>query len=292
MQRILFWLVYPILLGISKLPFPIFYKVSDVVCFLVYRVFGYRRKTVRYNLNMAFPNMSPEQMKATEKKFYSHMCDMFLEMIKSISITEAEMRERFVFKNIELLKTFENNNESTIIMTGHYASYEWSSSLQFFMANTGYGVYKKIKNDYFDNLVRRTRKQWNNELLQNKIAPKVMARHQVEGIKATYAFFADQSPKASRNNHFSSFFGHKVPFFTGTERIAKKLNIPLVFMNVQKKERGFYEASFEIMSREPATVPDYELTDLFAKKLELQIKNAPEFYLWTHKKFKHVKTDA
>ncbi|WP_031425685.1 lysophospholipid acyltransferase family protein [Flavimarina sp. Hel_I_48] len=288
MQRILFWLVYPLLLGISKLPFPIFYKVSDLVCFLVYRVLGYRKKTVRYNLDMAFPNISPEEKKRIEKKFYRHMCDMFLEMIKSISITEAEMRKRFIFKNPELLKSFEDNNESIIIMTGHYASYEWSSSMQFFMDNTGYGVYKKIKNDHFDALIRRTRERWNNELLQNKIAPKAMARHQAEGIKATYAFFADQSPKASKNNHFSLFFDHKVPFFTGTERISKNLNIPLVFMNVQKKGRGFYEASFEVMSTAPSSVPDYELTDLFAKKLEAQIKNAPEYYLWTHKRFKHV----
>ena len=290
MQRILFWLIYPLLWGISKLPFPIFYKVSDVICFLVYRVLGYRKKTVRYNLGLAFPEMGATEKKKIEQKFYSHMCDMFLEMIKSISISEEEMRKRFVFKNIDLLQEFENKGESMLIMTGHYASYEWSSSMQFYTDNTAYGIYKKIKNDHFDALVQRSRARWNSKLLQNKIAPKVMARNKVEGVIATYLFIADQSPKASKNNHFCPFFDLEVPFFTGAERIAKNLNMPVLFLNVQKTARGFYEATFELISAKPSTVPNYQITDLFATKLEAQIKNAPEFYLWTHKRFKHVKS--
>ncbi len=289
MQRILFWLIYPLLWAISKLPFPIFYKVSDVICFLVYRVLGYRKKTVRYNLDLAFPQMGETEKKKIEQRFYSHMCDMFLEMIKSISISEAQMRKRFVFKNIDLLQEFENNGKSILIMTGHYASYEWSSSMQFYTDNTAYGIYKKIKNEHFDALVQRSRARWNSKLLQNKIAPKVMARNKVEGVIATYLFIADQSPKASKNNHLSLFFDHEVPFFTGAERIAKNLDMPVLFLNVQKKSRGFYEATFELLSEKPSTVPNYQITDLFAKKLEAQIKYAPEFYLWTHKRFKHVK---
>ncbi|MGB3773744.1 MAG: lipid A biosynthesis acyltransferase [Leeuwenhoekiella sp.] len=290
MQRILFWLIYPLLWGISKLPFWLFYKVSDGVYFLVYRIIGYRKKTVRYNLSMAFPNKTSLEKSQIEKDFYRHMCDMFLEMIKSISIKEEDMRKRFIFKNVELLQNIENRGESVIIMTGHYASYEWLSSLQFHMRNTGYGIYKKIKNDDFDQLVHRSRARWNNKLLQNKIAPKVMARHQRDGVIASYAFIADQSPKASKNNHFCPFFNHSVPFFTGAERVAKGLNIPIVFLNVQKTARGFYEATFEMMSEKPASIADYEITDLFAEKLESQIKNAPEYYLWTHKRFKHVKS--
>ncbi|HEA28743.1 MAG TPA: lipid A biosynthesis acyltransferase [Leeuwenhoekiella sp.] len=289
MQRILFWLIYPLLWGISKLPFWLFYKISDAVCFLVYHVFGYRKKTVCYNLDMAFPEKTTVEKKEIERHFYSHLCDMFLEMIKSISISEEEMRKRFVFNNVDLLQELENNGKSVLIMTGHYASYEWLSSLQFYMNNTGYGIYKKIKNDDFDALVHRSRARWNNKLLQNKIAPKVMARHQREGVVASYAFIADQSPKASKNNHFSLFFEHQVPFFTGAERVAKNLDMPVVFLNVHKKSRGFYEATFEFLSEKPSTVPDYQITDLFAKNLEEQIKNAPEFYLWTHKRFKHVK---
>lgn len=289
MQRILFWLVYPLLWGISKLPFWLFYKVSDFVYFLVYHLLGYRKETVRYNLDVAFPEKSTAEKRAIERRFYSHMCDLFLEVVKSISISEQEMRKRFIFTNLDQIKKYENSGERVVVMMGHYASYEWMSSLQFYMDHTSYGVYKKIKSEPFDNLVHRSRARWNSKLIQNKLALKVITQHEKDGIIGTYGFVADQSPKTGKNNHYSTFFNKQVPFFTGVERIAKKLDIPVMFLNVQKTGRGYYEATFEELSENPKYHPDYEITDAFAQKLEAQIKNAPEFYLWTHKRFKHMK---
>lgn len=289
MQRILFWLVYPLLWGISKLPFWLFYSVSDGVYVLVYYVFGYRKKIVRQNLDIAFPDKSKSDKKLIEKRFYHHFCDMFLEMLKSISISEKEMRKRFVFENIELTEAYEKNNQSFLIIMGHYASYEWLGSLQFYMKNTGYGIYKKIKSKPFDELVNKMRARWNNKLIQNRLAPKIIARHQKEGITATYGFMADQSPKASQVKHYSPFFEHQVPFFSGVERIAKTLDIPILFLKINKESRGHYSAKFEVMTTTPNDYKDFEITDAFAKKLEEQIREDPAYYLWTHKKFKYMK---
>ncbi|MEH6408681.1 MAG: lysophospholipid acyltransferase family protein, partial [Leeuwenhoekiella sp.] len=169
-------------------------------------------------------------------------------------------------------------------------SYEWLSSLQFQFHYTGYGIYKKIKNPYFDKLVRDIRGRWNSKLLTNRESVIVITKHHTDNILSTYAFIADQSPKAGNIHHLSPFFGHQVPFFTGVERLSKKLNLPVVHLDVRKKKRGFYEATFRILSEQPKTVADFEITDAFARNLEEQIKSAPEYYLWTHKRFKHIDT--
>ncbi len=288
MQRVLFWGIYPLLWGISKLPFWLFYKVSDLICLVVYRVIGYRKKTVRRNLDLAFPDKSQTEKRIIEKRFYRHFCDTFLEMIKSISISEKEMRKRFVFENVELIQAYEKREQSLLIMVGHYASYEWLGSLQFFLQNTGYGIYKRIKNKSFDDLVHKTRARWNNKLIQNIRAPKIIAKHQKEGITATYGFIADQSPKASHIKHYSPFFGNQVPFFTGVERLSKSLDIPVIFLKVKKTSRGYYSARFEILAAEPNQFEDFIITDAFAKAVENQIKEDPAYYLWTHKRFKHM----
>lgn len=288
MQWLLFHLVYPILWLVSKLPFKGLYLFSDFVCFIVYRIVGYRKKTVRYNLNLAFPEKSSEEKKIIEKKFYSHMCDMFLEMIKSISISKEELSKRFAITNPEVTLALEKQNQSALLLLGHYASYEWLTALQFIIKYKAYGVYKKIKNPYFDKMVHDIRARWNSGLLPNKIATLFIQKQHKEGIPSTYAFIADQSPKRSTKNYHTHFLGQNVPFFTGVERLAKKLDFPVMYLKVHKLKRGYYKSTFVMLAKEPKTVPDYQITDAFAHELESQIKNAPEYYLWTHKRFKHI----
>ena len=242
-------------------------------------------------LTLPFRTSQKPKKKTIEKRFYQHLCDMFLEILKSISITEKEMRKRFVFENLELVKNYENNNRSILFMMGHFASYEWLGTLQFYINNTGYGIYKKIKSKPFDDLMHKTRARWNNKLLQNRLAPKIIARHQKENVTAVYGFVADQSPKESQIKHYSTFFNHQVPFFTGVERLAKTLHMPIVFLKVRKLKRGHYSASFEVLAKRPNDYEDFEITDAFAKALEDQIKEDPAHYLWTHKRFKHVKLE-
>ena len=172
---------------------------------------------------------------------------------------------------------------------GHYASYEWLTALQFYFDHTGYGIYKRIKNKYFDKLIHDIREKWNSKLLANKEATFIIRKQQRAGKMATYAFIADQSPKTRRDQYCTDFLGQNVPFFTGVERLAKSENMPVLYLAVDKVKRGFYKASFKVITEEPNTVPDFEITDAFAEHLENQIYKAPQYYLWTHKRFKHAR---
>ena len=288
MQRLLYWLVYPLLWIISKLPFWLFYKVSDVIFFILYYAVGYRKKTVRFNLKTAFPEKSDTERKSIEKKFYRHMCDMFLEMIKSISISADELKERFQFDDLSIVEKLVKEQRSSLIMMGHYASYEWLTALQFYFDHSGYGIYKRIKNPYFDKLIHEIREKWNSKLLANKEATFIIRKQQRAGKMATYAFIADQSPKTRKNYHCTDFLGKNVPFFTGVERLAKSEDMPVIYLAVDKIKRGYYKASFKVITEDPTALPDYQITDEFAALLEAQIKANPEYYLWTHKRFKHA----
>ncbi|MFD2828399.1 lysophospholipid acyltransferase family protein [Leeuwenhoekiella polynyae] len=289
MQWLIFWLVYPLLWLISKLPFWLFYKVSDAVFVLAYHIVGYRRKTVTKNLKLAFPEKEASEIMKIEKQFYRHMCDMFLEMIKSISISAEELQKRFQFDDLTIIEKLAKEQRSSLIVMGHYASYEWLTALQFYFDHSGYGIYKRIKNPYFDKLIHDIREKWNSKLLANKEATFIIRKQQRAGKMATYAFIADQSPKTRRNQYCTNFLGQNVPFFTGVERLAKSENMPVLYLAVDKVKRGFYKASFKVITEEPNSVPDYNITDAFAEHLENQIYKAPQYYLWTHKRFKHAK---
>ncbi|MFD1079759.1 lysophospholipid acyltransferase family protein, partial [Longispora fulva] len=175
MQRIVYWLAYPLLWLISILPFPLFYLVSDGVCFLVYHIIRYRRKTVRENLELVFPEKSSAEIKQISKKFYRHMVDMFLEMIKSISISKEELKKRFAFTNLEEVVKIREMDKSIIVACGHYASYEWMNAIQLYGLDYGaFGIYKKIKNRYFDKLVKDIRGRYDGTLIPTTQATKVI----------------------------------------------------------------------------------------------------------------------
>ncbi|NCO64725.1 MAG: lysophospholipid acyltransferase family protein [Flavobacteriales bacterium] len=289
MQFLVFILVYPFLWFISILPFRILYLISDGVYVLLYYVIGYRKKVVDHNLKLVFPNKSELERKLIRKRFYHHLCDMFLEMIKTLSISKKELDERFKILNIEELKRLESLNKSIILMYGHYASWEWSIAIQNYIKFSGYGVYKKLANKYFDKLVRDIRSKFNTSLISTKEIPYVIHNNERKGIKSLTAFISDQSPRLTKDVYWSNFMGIKVPTFIGAERLAKKLDFTIAYLKVNKVKRGFYEAEIIVLAENPKTFKDYQLTEAFNREVEKQIYNAPEYYFWTHKRWKHAK---
>ena len=151
MQGFVFWLVYPLLWLISILPFWLFYFFSDLIYILVYYIIGYRKKTVEKNLKLAFPEKSESELISIKKKFYHHMCDMFLEMIKTLTISEGELKKHFVFINPKDIENVNNLGKGVLVMCGHYASYEWMISMELYgLKLKGHGIYKRIRNKYRD----------------------------------------------------------------------------------------------------------------------------------------------
>ena len=242
---------------------------------------------MRRNLALALPHLSPQERLTIEKKSYHHLCDMFLEMIKTMTISKKEMDKRFVFTNIEVFKNIENNQKSVALMMAHYASYEWAMSITSFIDFELYGIYKKINNPYFDKLVHAIRSKFNATLITTKQTIAVIIQNNKIKKLCTYGFISDQSPRIKSVFHWQNFMGIEVPVHTGSEMLAKKYDMNVVFLKVKKVKRGFYEASFEVISENVREVPNYEITDQFLKLVEQQIHEAPEFYLWTHKRWKH-----
>ena len=287
MQFLAYIVAYPFLWLISILPFRVFYWFSDFVYFLVYHVIGYRRKTVRENLALTLPHLSDAERKEIEKKFYQHMCDMFLEMIKTMSITPEEMEKRFTITNMDLFHEYENKGKSVVLVASHYASWEWLLTLNKRMLFNGVGVYKKIANPYFDKLVRKIRGKYDAELVETKKAIPLMAQNQRDGILSLYGLASDQSPKLDRIFHSMKFMGIEVPVHTGAEMLAKKYDLSVIFIKVKKVGRGYYEASIVPIADNPKEYENFEITEKYLREVEKQIYEAPEYYLWTHKRWKH-----
>jgi len=289
MQLLIFILTFPFLWIISILPFRFFYWFSDFIYLIVYHIIGYRKKTVKENLALALPHLSSEERLVIEKKTYHHLCDMFLEMIKTMTISSAEMNRRFVVTNIELVKEYEKKGKSAILLASHYASWEWLLSINEKTKFKGIGVYKKIANKYFDKLLRDIRSKYNAELVETYKAIPLMAENQKNGILSMYGLASDQSPKLNRAFHWDTFMGVEVPVHTGAEMLAKKYDLNVLFVKVKKVKRGFYEATFVPITDNPNSFPDFEITNIFLREVEKQILEAPEYYFWTHKRWKHRK---
>jgi len=287
MQFLLYIVLYPILFLISILPFRLLYIFSDCVYILVYRIIGYRKKTVRENLALALPHLSEKERLLIEKKSYKHLCDMFLEMIKTMTISVKEIEKRFKFKNIDYYLELEKEEKSIALMCGHYASYEWSISINSQITFDGFAIYKRINNKYFDDLVKKIRSRFKAYLITTKETVPTIEENNEKGIKGLYGFASDQSPQVKQKTYWSKFMGIEVPVYIGAEMLAKKFDMNIMFMKIKKVKRGFYEAELELLTNDAKSIPDFEITEIFLRKVEQQILEAPEFYLWTHKRWKH-----
>lgn len=288
MQLVIFLLVYPIIWIISILPFRLLYLVSDCLSFIAYRVVRYRLRIVRQNLNLVFPDMPKAEKLRIERKFYQHLFDMFLEMMKTRTISKNEIKKRFSFTNMDEYVKIENQGKSIAMMASHMASYEWLVSISYHVNFPSFLIYKQVSNKYFEKLVKKIRSRFNAYLVPHRDTFSVIEENLKNNRPGLYGFASDQSPQYKKNNHWYPFFGHEVPIYTGAESVAKTYDFNLMFVDVKKPQRGHYVATFETVSLEPNTIENYKLSEWFIQRVEKQIRETPEFYLWTHKRFKHL----
>lgn len=216
------------------------------------------------------------------------MVDMFMEMIKTMTISEKELTKRYQFTNVDEVKRLRKMDKSVILLYGHYANYEWVNALQFYDTGLeGHGIYKKIKNKDFDRLVHKIRARFDAHLIPTITATKDITANEKANIRGIYAFIGDQSPRLDRSWYWTKFMDVKCPTYTGGERLAKRLNMSVAYLHVEKPKRGHYVATFKTIAENATDFKDYEITDCFLRHLEKQILERPELYLWTHKRWKH-----
>ncbi|MEC3964572.1 lysophospholipid acyltransferase family protein [Flagellimonas halotolerans] len=287
MQLVVYILVYPLLWLISRLPFKIIYFISDGVYVLLYHVIGYRKKVVRNNLVLAFPEKSDEERLLIEKEFYKHFCDMFLEMIKTLGITNKQMKKRYVFTNVEVMQKLENEGKNIMIMMPHYASWEWVFSLNSMVKSKAYAIYQPIQNKYFDRLVRNIRSKYGTTLIKTYESRNIIAAAKETNELITVGIISDQSPMLQRARHWTKFMDVLVPIHVGAEELCKSHGMIPVYLKVKKVGRGYYQATFKILTENPSVIANYEISEAFMKETEKSIREAPEYYFWTHKRWKH-----
>lgn len=289
MGAILFYCLLPFLYLISLLPFPVFYLFSDFIYFLLYRVVGYRKKVVFDNLKNSFPEKSHYELKKIEKDFYRYLCDLFLETIKTLTISRSEAIKRCKFnaKTTLLFNELANKNQSCIIVMGHYGNWEWAgNSFSLQCKQQLYVIYHPLSNKYFDKLMYDLRTRFGTKLYAMKDTMREMIRNKNE-VNAT-AFIADQTPSPD-SAYWTTFMNQDTPVFWGTEKIAQKLNYPIVYITIKKIKRGYYEVDSELLINEPKNTSLGEISELHTRKLESDIITQPSIWLWSHRRWKHKK---
>ncbi|MGP1993959.1 lysophospholipid acyltransferase family protein [Zobellia laminariae] len=286
MQLLVFILVYPLLWLISILPYRLFYGFSDFVFFWVYRVVGYRKDVVQQNLELVFPEKTEAEIKDIQKKFYHHMCDMFLEMVKTMHLSKEEVKKRYTVKNIEVIQEIEKE-KTILVVCSHYANWEWNVSMNNYISSKGYAVYQKISNTYFDRWIKNVRARWNTTLITKEETAKTVLVNYKNNVTGIFGMVSDQSPQWHRAHYWAEFMGVKVPVINGAESLARKMDLAVVFLKVSKVKRGYYNAEFIPITTAGSSTEKNEITDKFLRLAEQQIREQPEYYLWTHRRWKH-----
>jgi len=271
---------------IAILPFKVVYVLSDFIFFLLYSVFGYRKKVVYKNLKLVFPEKSDKELKQIQRTFYGHLCDTFMEMIKTMNLSNEEVKKRYYVTNLEVLLEIEKT-KSILIVCSHYANWEWNVSINNYVKSEGYAVYQKIKNRYFDNWIQSTRARFKTTLITQEETVRTVVKNVKENIPSIYGMVSDQSPQAHRAPYWTEFMGIKVPVFSGPESMARKMDLAVVFLKVVKVKRGYYEATFIPITTAGKSTNEHEITDKFLRLTEQQIRENPPYYLWTHRRWKH-----
>jgi len=289
MQYLVFILLYPFLWLLSILPMRVLFMLSDILYIILYYVVGYRKKVVRHNLKLSFPEKSDQEIKIIEKKTFQHFIDVFMETIKSFTISEKELTKRVSLTNPEATDAYFDKNQSVVFVSGHYANWEWVASLVEIKIKHNLSVaFTSQSNKYFNNLIKKTRTKFGVSVVRaQEFYPYILNNLRKNNLQA-YGFIADQSPMLSKAKYWSTFMGVEVPIIDGPETIARKLNLPVFYFHTERIKRGVYRCSFILLEDEPKKAAPHEITTKYIHELEKQIKKEPEFYFWTHKRFKHM----
>ena len=281
------FVITPLLIFISWLPFRLLYFISDLFYYILYYGIKYRRKIVRKNLELSKVAKSTKDLIRIEKKFYRHLTDVFFEMFKFYNISPEEMKKRFYIENPEIFYELEKKNKSVMFMTSHYGGFEWFLSINYHVPQLPFAVYTPLSNKSLDSLIKKFRLRHGSKLISRYKAGSYIKKQIKKNKLFLYGMAADQSAQIRSITYWKEFLGVKVPVFTGSERIAKQHDIPVVFGKVVKIKRGYYKVVVDLISEFPNEYKNYQITDIYLKKLEKQIREIPEYYYWTHNRFKH-----
>lgn len=288
-------IVYVLFYTLSLLPFRILYGMADIGYVLLYYIIRYRRGVVRKNLVTAFPEKSIDDIKTIERKFYHWFCDYFLEAIKLLSISDKELRRRFTIINSEEVEQCFQEGQDVAAILGHYCNWEWLSCVGMNLPperEIGL-IYHPLRNKTFDYLFRKLRShEQNGHVIPKKDILRYVVTKKREGVRNICGYISDQGPKWTNIHLWLSFLNHEyTPVFTGGERIMRKMNNAVFYVEMSRPKRGYYTATYKLITRDPNTLPADDITRRFFCLLEETIRQEPAFYLWSHNRWKRTKEE-
>lgn len=268
------------------------YFLSDIASLILFYIVRYRRKVVRSNLVMVFPEKSLKEIISIERKFYRHFCDIFFESVKVLTISKKSISKRFVLKNPEMLQKFYAENKSVIMYSGHHGNWEWFAFLPISISHQLTAFYQPQSNKYFDQLMKLIRGKYGAVCVESAKGYKTILQYNRDNILSLNLIIGDQSPSGNSSKYWTNFFGQDTAFLVGADRIAKKSNQAVIFPSFKETKRGCYEVTFELLQENPNSDNDQQIIEKYAQALERSIKKSPEQWLWSHRRWKLKKTDS
>jgi len=260
--------------------------LSDVLYLIIYYVIGYRKKIVFKNLYNSFPEKSSDEIKDITKKYYRHLCDFFIEAIKTINITKKQLDRRFRYINPEVINELYNKKKDITLISGHYANWEWGATMPMFVKHTVLVIYLPLQNKISNKLINKLRSKFGIKPAAMHEIYKEILKHKERGEHTITWFLGDQRPP-KRSKYWTKFMNQETAIYLGAEKIAQKLNHAVFFLDTQKIRRGYYEISFIPLFNNSKDTNEYEITEAHVRILEERIKEKPEFWLWSHNRWKH-----
>ncbi len=294
-MNIVYHLVFAFWYVCSLLPFRVLYALSDALFYPLYYVVRYRRRVVRRNLVESFPEKTEEEIVHIEKQFYSFFCDYIVETLKQLSLSEKEIRRRMTFSGTDdLIRDMEREDKHyTFIYLGHYCNWEWIASMPYwFPKDTVCGqIYHPLYNKAFDRLFLEMRSRYGAQCIPMKETLRKILEMRRRSNHVVVGFISDQAPKWNSIHHFTPFLHHDTPVFIGTEKLGRKLDAVIYFADVTRPRRGYYHCHLYRMVDNVEAVPEYQVTDVYMQHLEQMIRRAPQYWLWSHNRWKRTRAE-
>lgn len=287
MGAIGFYLFYGINWIITLLPFRILYLFSDFLYLVIYYFPSYRRKVVATNLKNAFPEKSDDELLKIEKGYYKHLADLFIEILKLTHMSKKTFKKRLIVKNPEVIERLKEEGKDIVAVCGHYSNWEWMAAIPLFTGIKCVSIYKPLKNRYFNWFLNHLRKKHGMVLapMSNIVREIIADRNQ--GIRTLSAFISDQTPAITEIKYWTKFLNQDTAVYLGAEKIASKYDMAVIFIRNFKMKRGYYHITLEVLFESAAGLPEYTVTESHVRRLEEQIREKPEYWIWSHRRWKH-----
>ncbi len=284
-------MVYRIFYLLSLLPLRVLYGLSDCFAFIIYYVARYRRSVVRKNLTSSFPEKDLSEIIGIEKRFYRWFCDYFVEAVKLLSISDAELDRRFTITNSDEVEACFEHGQNVAAILGHYCNWEWLSCVGKDLPKDRMCglIYHPLRNDAFDELFKRIRSHESNGIpVKKKDILRQLVTYRRDNVMSIFGYISDQVPKWENIHLWLPFLNHDTPVFTGGEKIMRKMNDAVYYAEMTRPRRGYYSLTYRLITKEPNSLPEFEITRRFFRMLEETIRREPAYYLWTHNRWKRT----